>query len=476
MKILVLGAGEVGSTVARNLVGNRNNDVTVIDKDERTIQKLGDAIDIQTILGNAASPVTLAAAKADDADLLLALTRSDECNLVACLLCKKIFHVPSAIARVSHSEFIDYGLSDEGGESRESGAARPKTALDYFCVDESICPEQLVQEQVMHLFAYPNALQVLEFADGKAQMIVARSGEGGWCVGLAVDEIYERLGAAGAQLDIVSIYRNASPLQVTGKTRIILGDEVAFVAPKQYVPAVMDALRGDNRPAKKIMIAGGGNIGFRIAKACEERYNAKLIESSPTRAAWLADRLDYTLVLLGSATSEEMLERERVEDVDVFCAVTDLDEDNIMSSLLAKNYGAKRVISIVNRPSYVDLIQGNKIDIVLSPHTSTIGSILAHIRRSDVVASHPMRRGHSEALEAVVHGTRKTSKIVGRPKSQLRWPHGCSVAAIYRGDLFIPGHASDYILEDNDHVIFYAENKDAVSELEKMIQVKLTFF
>ncbi|MDO5686920.1 MAG: Trk system potassium transporter TrkA [Neisseria sp.] len=469
MRILILGGGQVGSTVAKNLVTQADNAVTVIDIDEAALKNLGESLDIQTLVGNAASPTVLAAAGAEDTDLLLALTRSDETNLVACSLAKHVFNIPARIARVRHGDIVEYGLPETADDEESE-----HSVLSLFSVSESICPEQLITEQLFGLFQYATALQVLNFAHGTVQMVVTRAQTGGLLVGRLLGEIHDDL-PDEVDCQIFAIYRNDSLILPTSQTKLIHGDEVFFLAPQEHVPLILKELHPESKPAKKIMIAGGGNIGFRLARQAESLFDIKIIERNPKRADWLSENLSSALVLSGSGTDENLLSHEHVEEIDVFCALTNDDEDNIMSGLLAKNFGANRVISIVNRSSYVDLLQGNTIDIVVSPHLTTIGSILAHIRRGDIVAVHPLRRGEAEIIEAVVHGDRKTSKIIGRPFSQIKWPHGCQVAAVVRDDVFFGGH-HEIELQEGDHVIFFVSRRQVVHELEKMLQVKLGFF
>lgn len=472
MRILILGGGQVGATVAKNLVQQKNNAVTVIDLDEVALKNLGESLDIQTLVGNAASPRLLELAGAEDTDLLLALTRSDETNLVACSLAKNLFNIPNRIARVRHGDIVEYILPNQ--EIKSENKEDLLTTLSLFGVSESICPEQLITEQLFELFQYGSALQVLNFVNGKVQLVVTRAHEGGLLVGRLVGDINQDL-PENVECQICAIYRNDSLININAQTKLIHGDEVFFVALKEHVPTILRELHPEEKPAKRIMIAGGGNIGYRLAKQAESQYDIKIIELHGKRAEWLSENLHHSLVLQGSVTDEALLAYEHVDEVDVFCALTNSDEDNIMSGLLAKRVGAKRVISIINRSSYVDLLQGNTIDIVVSPHLSTIGSILTHIRRGDIISVYPLRRGEAEVIEAVVHGDRKTSKIVGRPASQVKWPHGCQVAAIVRENAFVCGHQEPE-LQEGDHVILYVSRRQVVHELEKMLQVKLDFF
>lgn len=465
MKILILGSGQVGSTVAQNLAAMPNNDVTIIDIDENALRHLSSRLDVQTIQGNGASPVVLEKAGAGDADLLLALTRSDETNLVACKIAGDLFNIPSRLARVRSSDYLEFATEDGGVGD----------ALSWFQVTESISPEQLVTERLAGLLSYTSALQVLRFADEKACMVILQAHHGGLLVNKEISQINSHL-PDGVDCQISAIYRNNRLIVPTAKTVIVEGDEVCFVAAAENVKVIMRELRPTEHRTRRVMIAGGGNIGYRLAKQMESQYDIKIIEFNHHRAEWLAENLDNALVLNGSATDESLLTEEYIDEIDVFCALTNDDENNIMSSLLAKNLGAKRVITIVNRSSYVDLLEGNKIDIVVSPHLITIGSILAHVRRGDVVAVHPLRRGTAEAIEVIVHGDKHTSALVGRRVSDIKWPSGCHFAALVRGDEVIMGHKENVVMEDGDHIIFFVSRRRVLRELEKLIEVKMGFF
>ncbi|MDO4906383.1 Trk system potassium transporter TrkA [Neisseria sp.] len=463
MKILILGSGQVGSTVAQELASLPGNDVTIIDINETALQNIGSKLDVRTLLGNGASPFMLKRAGAEDADLLLALTRSDETNIVACKIAADVFNIPGRIARVRSTDYPDYRTGED------------KNSLDVFDITESISPEELVTERLAGLLSYTSALQVLRFAGDKARMVVVQARKGGLLVDKEISQINQHL-PEGVDCQICAIYRNNRLIVPSARTVIIEGDEVFFVAGTENVKIMMRELRPSEQRNRRIMIAGGGNIGYRLAKQLENEMDIKIIEYSKNRADWLAEHLDNTLVLFGSGTDETLLEQEYIDEIDVFCALTNDDENNIMASLLAKNLGAKRVITIVNRSRYVDLLEGNKIDIVVSPHLITIGSILAHIRRGDVVAVHPLRRGTAEAIEVVVHGDRQTSALVGRRVSEIRWPQGCHFAALVRGDEVVMGHKEDVEMADGDHIIFFVSRRRVLRELEKLIAVKMGFF
>ena len=472
MKILILGSGQVGSTVAQNLAQQPNNDVTVVDIDEHALKVLGAKLDIQTVLGNAASPTVLQRAGADDTDLILALTRNDEVNLVACKVAAEIFRIPTRIARVRSSDYTEYLWHQDADALPDANG--PSAILSLFGVQEAIRPEQLVTEQLYQLLHYPGALQVLNFAGGQVQMAVVRTSRGGLLVGKAIANINHDL-PEGVDCQICAVYRNDQLIIPSAQTVLIEGDEVFCIAAQQHMPLIIRELRPVAQPIKRVMLAGGGNIGFRLAQKLEQTFDVKIIEFNQRRAEWLSEQLDHSLVLLGSATDEALLAQENIDDIDVFCALTNDDEDNIMSSLLAKNRGVKRVITLVNRSSYVNLLQGPTIDIVLSPHLITIGSILAHIRRGDVVAVHALRHGEAEAVEVIIHGDAHTSPLVGRSMAQIELPKGCHFAALVRADEVIMAH-KDVVLSEGDHVIVFVSRREAVRELEKLIQVRMGFF
>ena len=466
MKILILGSGQVGSTVAQNLASVPSNDVTIIDIDEKALNRISSRLDVQTIVGNGASPFTLEQAGAADSDLLLALTRSDETNIVASKIAADLFNIPSRIARVRSSEYLEYPVA--GSDKPEEGS------LNIFGITETISPEQLVTEQLVGLLNYTSSLQVLSFANDKVRMVIVQARKGGLLIGREIADINQHL-LEGVDCQICAIYRNNKLIMPTPQTVIQQGDEVFVAAATSQVAEVLRELRPQQQPTRRVMIAGGGQIGFRLSRQLEDRFDVKIIEINEKRAEWLSENLNSALVLHGSAADESLLEGEYIDEIDVFCALTNDDENNIMAGMLAKSLGAKRVIAIVNRSSYVDLLQGNTIDIAVSPHLVTIGSILAHIRRGDVEAVHPLRGGNSEAIEIVAHGDKDTSKLVGRRVSAVRWPNGCHVAAVVRGDEVFMGH-QDVQLADGDHIILFVARRRVVSELEKLIQVRMGFF
>ena len=457
MKIIILGAGQVGANLAASLVAE-NNDITVVDLDTARLSLLQDRFDLRTVRGHAAHPSTLRKAGADDADMLVAVTQSDETNLVACRLAAALFNIPTRIARIRSNDFL------------ESAAG---FLAENFGVDHVISPEQEVTETLRRLIEHPEALQVLEFAEGRLRLVAVRAYHGGPLVGHELQDLRRHMPDIDAR--VAAIYRRDRGIVPQGITVIEPGDEVFFLARREDIPAVMRELRRMERPVKRVMIAGGGNIGKRLAARLERDYDVKLIDHNKATCAQLAEQLHRTLVLQGDATDEDLLEQENIEAIDVFCALTNDDEDNIMSALLAKRMGAQRVIALINRSAYVNLVQGGEIDIAISPAQATVSPLLSKIRRGDMAAVHSLRRGAAEVLEIVVHGDLKTSKVVGRRIGDVALPEGAAIAAIIRGeDVLIAHH--DTLIEAEDHLIVFALNKRIIPKVEKLFQVGFGFF
>lgn len=457
MKILILGAGQVGSSLAQHLA-NEANDITIVDTSETTLQQLQDRLDIRTVVGRASHPHILEQAGAQDADMLIAVTDSDETNMVACQVAYTIFHTPTKIARIRALDYIKH----------KELFCKESLPIDYL-----ISPEQLITDYVHRLIQRPGALQVLDFASGLVQLVAIKAYYGGPLVGHELRTLRQHLPKADTR--VAAIYRRGHAIMPEGHTVIEADDELFMIAASKDMLRVMSEIRRLDKPYKRILIVGGGNIGKRVAQTLENDYQVKLIDHNPARARSLAYALNNTIVLNGDAADEELLLEENIEKTDVFCALTNDDEANILSSMLAKRLGARKVMTLINRAAYVDLIQSGDIDIAISPQQSTIGSLLTHIRRGDVVQVHSLRRGAAEAIEAIAHGDSTNSKVVGKAIEDLKLPKGTTIGAIVRQDKVIIAH-HDTIIESEDHVILFLIDKTKISEVEHMFQVGLTFF
>ncbi len=476
MNILILGAGRVGESVAESLASEQN-DITVVDTDPVRLAALQDRLDLKGVAGNGIQPSVLREAGIQDVDLFIACAPLDETNLVACKLAHQVFNVPTTIARIRSPEF------DDGS---------PLMAQrDGFAVDRVICPEESVTRTIGKLIEYPEALQVLEFAEGLLSLVAVRAVAGGPLVQHSLAEIPQLV--PGAQMRIVAIYRQDKPLvELIGETRIEPGDEVFVLAATHELRQVLGALRRMDRPVKRVMIAGGGKVGLRLARQLRGTVQVKIIETNRARCDYLRTQLPGDmLVLHGDSTDEELMIDENVQDMDLFLALTSDDEDNIMACLLAKRLGARRVLALINRKAYADLVQGTTIDIALTPAHAVIGELLAYVRRGDVEAVHSLRRGAAEALEAIVRGDKGSCRMAGRRIEEIPLPSGTQIGAIVRG-LPVPGETAlgdkrgaaspeviiahhDTMIQTGDRVIVFMPSKKQVREVEKLFQVSATF-
>jgi trk system potassium uptake protein TrkA len=456
LKIIILGAGQVGTSVANNLVSEAN-DITVVDQNQELLNALQDRLDLRTVRGHGAHPDVLLQAGAEDADMILAVTNSDETNMVACQVAYTLFHTPTKIARVRAPGFTRF----------------PQLfSYDALPIDVLISPEQLVTEYITRLIENPGALQVLDFAGGRVRLVAVKAFYGGPLVGHELHRLYEHMPQVDSR--VAAIYRKGTAIQPKGNTIIEAEDEVFFIAAKENIRAVMSELRKLEKPFKRLIFAGGGNIGKRLAGSLERNYQIKVIENDKQRAASIAEDLPRSIVLHGDVADENLLLEENIENTDVFCAVTNDDEANILSAMLAKKLGARKVMALINRHAYVDMIQSGPIDIAISPQQATIGSLLTHVRRGDVVVVHSLRRGAAEAIEAVAHGDQGSSKVVGRAIDDIELPKGASIGAIVRGEEVLIAH-HDIIIESEDHVILFLVDKHRIPEVERLFQVNITF-
>jgi trk system potassium uptake protein TrkA len=457
MKIVVLGAGQVGSTVAHSL-SNEENDITIVDLDSRRLKELQNRLDIRAVLGFASHPKTLIRAGIEDADLVIAVTNSDEVNMTACQVAYSLFNTPTRIARIRSSEYME----------------RPGLFEREHCpVDVLISPETLVVGYISRLIEYPGALQVLDFADGRAQLVAIQAYAGGPLVGQRLEALRQHM-PAGADARVAAIYRQDKTIIPDGSTVIEENDTVFFLAARKHIRTVMKELRPLDSPVHRIVLAGGGNIGSNLARKLEHLHHVKLIERDRDTAEAIAQDLEKAIVLVGDCADEDLLREEAIDTADVYCVVTNDDEANILSSMLAKKMGARKVIALINRPSYVDLVESGSIDIAVSPQQVTIGALLTHIRRGNMVRVHSLRQGAAEAIEAIALGDRRSSRVVGRTVEEIDLPEGTTIPAIVRGEDVIIAH-HDTVIQEEDHVLLFVPDKRQIAAVERLFQVSATF-
>lgn len=457
MKIIILGVNPVGSTLAETLA-SESNDITVVDTDMARLRELRDRVDIGIVDGEASHPDVLYRAGGEDADMLIAVTENDEVNMVACRVAKSLFNTQKKIGRIRSAAYLH--------NDRLFGD-------DALSVDVLISPEYIVSEYIARLIDLPGSLQVLDFADGRVQLVGVKALYGGPLVGQEIRLIRQHM--PNVDTRVAAIFRKDRPITPEGSTVIEAEDEVFFVAAPKDIRACVAELRRLDRPYRRLMIAGGGNIGSRLALDLEQRYRVKIIERDADRCDVLSETLNHSIVLCGEASHKDLLIDENIEETDVFLALTNDDEANIMSSLLAKRLGAKKVMALINNPAYVDLVQGGEIDIAISPQQATIGKLLAHVRRGDVVNVHSLRRGAAEAMEAIAHGDESSSKVIGKAIEDIALPEGTTIGAIVRDDEVLIAH-DDIVVQANDHVILFLVDRKTIPEVERLFHVGIHFF
>ena len=452
MKIIILGAGQVGTALSEHLA-TEHNDITIIDMDDDRLRALQERLDILTITGNAAYPTTLKRAGAEEADLLIAVTSSDEINLVACQVAASLFQIPTKIARIRSLHYL---------------AHEELFGPSGFPIDVLISPEQVVSNYIRRLIEYPDAIQVLDFAEQALQLVALKvRAPYGPMVGCDLKSLRSVLGEDDCE--IAAIFRNGISIGLNKETVIEPNDEIFFLSAKSDVRKVMSAFIQLSPPNERIIIAGGGNIGTRLAAALEKELKIKVIEKNPERIEALALHLTQGVVLQGDASDKDLLLSENIENTDIFCAVTNQDEANIMSALLAKRLGAKKAMALIVRPSYLDLVEGGEFDIVISPQQVTIGSLLTHVRRGHIVNVHSLRRGTAEAIEMIVDGNINTSKVIGRAIKDIELPPGASIVAIVRPHQVFMGYQNS-VIESGDRVIVFLLDKRKIRQIEHLFQ------
>ena len=447
MKVIILGAGKVGESLARNL-SQDGYDISIVDLNKNKVDELQDRLDIAAIIGHAAHPSTFKKAGADEETILLAVTNNDEVNIAACQIAKNKFSVKKTICRFKDSTYLDC-LDSFGGS----------------IIDIPISPENEVTSHLKELIDHPGAEQIEEFADGKVKLVSVKVKKTGRLVDKALRTIEDDM--PGVDSYIPTIYRKGKPFIPNGDTIVKEGDEVYFVTASENVDAVVNEMRLEQEAYSRIMIIGGGKIGFNLAKQLEDSYKVKIIEPNEERCEEISRSLEKTIVLRGKGADQELLKSENISQVDVFCSLTNDDEANIMASLLAKKLGATKTMVILNNPSYVNILPGF-VDSCIAPHRLTVSSVLQHLRESDV-AQDVILKMHSgaEAIEGIVHANEYTSDYFGKPIKSLPMPEEASIGAIVRkGVVVMPSSSIELCIED--HLIIFLSNKEKVKEVEKL--------
>lgn len=452
MNILILGAGQVGSTTAKQLAKEEDNEITIVDINPDKLSKLSNTTDLRVVEGNASYPNILKAAGADTADMLVALTSSDEVNMIACQIASTLFNTQTKIARIRASEYSD----------NQDLFSETEIPVDYY-----INPEELITNYIAELIQHPGAFQVLDFAEGRMRMVGVRTKQQGFLVGNPISALHQHLG--NEKVRIAAIYRDGDIINIDGNTVIQEKDEVYFIAAPEDIDDLIIEFSQDHERVRSVVIAGGGKIGLKLAARLERNNHVKLIEKSIARAKELAEQLDTTIVLKGDAADDVLLTEENINNTDVFVAVTNSEEANLLSSMVAKKLGTKKVFALINKTSYSGLAEAETIDVSFSAEEITISSLLSHVRKGDVVKVHTLKRGNAEALEAIAHD-HENSKVVGKPIEEIILPNGSYITAVVssQGEIRAVHHTT--VIQPDDHVIVFISNREAVAEIETLFE------
>lgn len=453
MNILILGAGQVGVSLAKYLSLDEENDITIIDKSEENLLSIQRYLDVKTVCGHGSYPNILEEAEIKTMDMVIAVTKSDEGNMLACQMAHTLYGVNKKIARIRTAEYLHH-------DTLFSDKAIP--------IDFTITPEILVTDFIKRVVAQPGAEQIFEFDNGLIQLVETKAYAGTPIVGHPIKELHEHL--PKTHVRIVSIYRNGQAIPAYGDTVIKDGDRVYFVTKKKSVSKVLKEFRRIDRPYKNIMIAGGGLIGLNLAKFLEKNHLVRVIELNKKRVKEIADQLENTIVLRGNASDEDLLKSEGIENTDLFLALTDSDEINVIVAILAKRLGAHKTVALVKRNMYVDLAtQSDDVDMVISPDQITTSGILSHLRKGDTMTVHSLRKGKAEAIELIVHGDKGRSDVVGKSIESIDFPDGVVIGAIVRGNKVLMA-TRKLMIEENDHVLLVVSDTKQIHKVEELFE------
>ncbi len=459
MKVIICGAGQVGWQIARHLSGEKN-DVTVVDNNPALVHRAMDTLDVQGVAGFASYPGVLEQAGARDADMVIAATHSDEVNMVTCQVAHSVFAVPRKIARLRAQAYLEQQYSD-------------LFRRDHLPIDVVISPEREVAEAALRRLAVPAAFDTESFLDGKARLL-----------GISLDEDCPALDTSLRQLTdlfstlravVVGVRRRGRLFVPDPDDQLFVGDQIHVFAVAEDVGRTLEIFGKPARPAERVVILGGGNVGLAVARALEARPDkarAKVIELSRAVAERAADALERTVVLHGDGMDIEILREAGVERADAILAVTDDDKVNLLASVRGKAAGAQMAISLVNDPSLVSLMDPLDIDAYINPRATTVSSILRHIRHGKVRAVYSIGDAEAEVIEAQVLGT---SPIAGCRIRDIDLPEGALIGMILKADGSVVRPTGATRIEENDVVTIFSLASD-VPEVERLLQVSIDFF
>ncbi len=453
MRIIIVGAGEVGFHIAKKL-SSENKDVVLVEMNEERVRRVQQVLDVQVIHGKGSSPSVLRRAGLEAAEIVIAVTDSDETNIVACLIAQTMSKNIIRVGRIRDPEYR--GASGLIGQS-------------FLHIDLVISPEEEVSKTLSLLADTPGTSDVLEFADGRVKLLGIKVDRGNPMAGKRLMEVSSR---DGEKILVAAIYRKENVIVPRGDTRIKEGDTLFIVTLPGAVRQVLKLFGKQHEHTRRVLVSGGGRMGECVARRLASRgIGTKIIEGNRARCEQLAEGLDKVVVLHGEGTDQRLLSEEGVRDVDMFISAAEDEEENVLTALLAKRLGAKRVVSLVDTTEYIPLASTIGVDVVLSPMLAAVSAILQFIRQGKVLSVSTLREELVEAIEFIAM---ETSEIVGKPLRKLSIPKGALVGSIVRDKEVIIPHG-DTVIEAGDRVLLFAR-PELIPKMEKAVKVGLEYF
>lgn len=458
MRVIICGAGQVGYGIAERLAAEKN-DVSIIDTAPELIHSVRDQLDVRGFVGHGSHPEVLEAAGAQNADMIIAVTLFDEVNIVACEVAHALFNVPMKIARIRSQAYLQPHYQD-------------LFSREHLPIDVIISPELEVGEMVLRRITLPGATDVVRFAENHIIMVAIECLEDCPVINTPLAQLSELF--PDLPSTVVGVSRNDRLFIPHSADQLVAGDLAYVVTTKDQVRRTLGLFGHDEQEATRIVIAGGGNIGLYVARTIEKRQSRtkiKIIEANRDRAVKVADELRRTVVLNGSALDQKLLMEADIQDADLMVALTNNDQVNILSSVMAKRLGCKGNLALINNPAYHDLTKPLGIDAHVNPSAVTISRVLQHVRRGRIRQVHSIQRGAAEIIEAEAL---ETSPLVGTLLRDLELPDGMRIGAIYRDGKIVKPSGSVQV-KPKDRVVIFALDK-AVKQVEQMFRVSLEFF
>lgn len=454
MNVIVIGAGVVGYTIAKKL-SSEGHDVVLIEKDERRVREVRESLDVRIVSGSGSGPQTLLEAGIDKTEMVIAVTDSDEVNMIACLIAGSQTSVPKKIARIRDANYENYTRIFEP---------------DYLDLDLNINPEKLAAERIIKIVDVPGAVEVEDFVDGKFKLVGCKIPATSSLTGRSLKDIKEL--HPEEKILIVAVYRDGETLIPKGSTVIHSGDLIFAITMPSEAQRLLGLIGAPVKKGNRVMIVGGGNVGFYLAETLENKgYLVKLIEKNEERCEFLAEKLNRSLVIIGDGTDQSLLAEENVTDTDAFISVTDDEEANILITLLAKRLGAPRCIGLIDKQEYLSMVSTVGIDVAVSPRLSSVSGILQFVRRGKILSVTTLMEERVEAIETIAM---ETSDIVDREIRDVKVPKGAIIGGVVKEDnAFIP--IGQTIIRPGDRVVIFAL-REVIPKVEKMLMVKPEYF